>query len=390
MRTRFPIGRAALVACTLALTVGACTDLGEPLAPTGPEFAKVNASPGKTNAFSVYTQNLWLGGETGPLFSIDLGNLLEVIPAVNTFWGEVLASDIPGRAAEVVNEIESRQPDIVALQEAVGYVLGNLNLVNGSFTPTAPGPDLLAAVMAEIGARGLPYTIAAMQPTTGIALPSGFPDATFTAPALAVQDRVVMLKRNDITATETASGLYDERIDLGPVDFVRGWVRVTVERDGVPHHFVGTHLETQGTRSVNEAQGLELIALADALDGVTVLMGDFNSDAAADPSAPSYTDTYGNLMAAGFTDAWAQGPHGAKDAGLTCCQEDTPEVRELHQRIDFVLVRPALPGGNNGNHRGWFRTEVLGTSEADRTPSGLWPSDHAGVASWLKLPAGSP
>jgi len=381
--------RAALFTCLLSLAAGACTDFEEPSALTGPQFASVGAGS-HADAVSVYTQNLWLGGSTGPLFSIDLGDLSQVIPAVNLFWAQVLASNVPERAVEFVNELEERQPEVVGLQEAVGYATGSLNLATGEFTPTALGPDLLVSVMTEIGTRGLPYSIAVMQDMTGIALPLDLPDASFVAPALAIQDRVVMLKRDDVVATGLASGIYDARIDLGPVDFIRGWVRMTVEQDGVDHHYIATHLETQAARPINEAQGLELIELVDALDGVAVVMGDLNSDAAADPSAPSWTETYDNLIGAGFSDVWYESaPRAPSDDGVTCCLEDDPAGIVPVERIDFILVRSDRLANDEGRHRGFFEAEVIGDMESDRTPSGLWPSDHAGLIGSLRLPGGT-
>ena len=234
MTARICSRRATLFACTLALGAASCTDVAEPSTLVGPEFAEVSAGT-HAAAFRVYTQNLWLGGSTAPLFSIDLGDLSQVIPAVNLFWSEVLASDIPQRSTEFVNELDDRRPEVVALQEAVGYATGSLNLASGEFVATAPGPDLLVSVMTEIGARGLPYSIAVMQNMTGIALPLGPPDASFVAPALAIQDRVVMLRRDDVVPSATASGIYNARIDLGPAEFIRGWVRMTVERGSRSH-----------------------------------------------------------------------------------------------------------------------------------------------------------
>jgi hypothetical protein len=84
---------------------------------------------------------------------------------------------------------------------------------------------------------------------------------------------------------------------------------------------------------------------------------------------------YGVLQAGGFVDAWSDG------IGLTCCHavdlhDPSPT---LTKRIDLVLTR------------GGFETvvaEVVGQEPGDRTPSGLWPSDHAGVVATLRVPGG--
>ena len=79
------------------------------------------------------------------------------------------------------------------------------------------------------------------------------------------------------------------------------------------------------------------------------------------------------FFAGGFADGWP----GAD--GLTCCHAvdlHNPNPT-LTKRIDLVLTRGALET---------VSAEVLGDAAADRTPSGLWPSDHAGVVATLRLP----
>jgi endonuclease/exonuclease/phosphatase family metal-dependent hydrolase len=145
-------------------------------------------------------------------------------------------------------------------------------------------------------------------------------------------------------------------------------------------------LETQLLAPVQAGQTAELIhSVTAGLDGVTILAGDLNSDA-ANPGAPSWTPTYNTLIAAGFTDIWTRG-HG-RDSGYTCCQ--APDLRNaaslMDQRIDFVLARDSRSGGDV---HGALRMEIVGEEQADRTDaSGLWRSDHAGLIAWLKLPKG--
>jgi endonuclease/exonuclease/phosphatase family metal-dependent hydrolase len=105
-----------------------------------------------------------------------------------------------------------------------------------------------------------------------------------------------------------------------------------------------------------------------------ILLGDLNSKADG-----TGTPTYANLLKpkVGFVDAWTEGGSGE---GLTCCQDANllnPQSN-LEDRRDFVLVG-----------RGPFQVidaQVVGADPADRTLSGLWPSDHAGVVAELRLP----
>ena len=74
-------------------------------------------------------------------------------------------------------------------------------------------------------------------------------------------------------------------------------------------------------------------------------------------------------------DAWSIFGAGS---GYTCCQDADllNPTSALSRRIDLTLFK------------GSFKVqsiEVVGNSSADRTASGLWPSDHAGLVTKLKL-----
>jgi hypothetical protein len=130
--------------------------------------------------------------------------------------------------------------------------------------------------------------------------------------------------------------------------------------------------------------------VADGLEGVVVIAGDLNSDAAGAPGEPDWTPTYGDLVDAGFADTWLTAGRFRRGRGYTCCQD--PELRNpisvLDRRIDFVLIRgDGLKTRENGLP-GWVSTELVGHRSWNRTPSGLWPSDHAGLVTELKIPRG--
>ena len=104
-----------------------------------------------------------------------------------------------------------------------------------------------------------------------------------------------------------------------------------------------------------------------------------DSNSKANPPANPTTATYDNFINSGFKDAWAATNEG--EEGLTCCQD--PLLRNpasiVTQRIDLILVRGRLEPEDAG---------TFGGNPADRTPSGLWPSDHIAVASSLKPDVG--
>jgi len=67
------------------------------------------------------------------------------------------------------------------------------------------------------------------------------------------------------------------------------------------------------------------------------------------------------------------------DPGPTCCQADDlmNETSRLTGRIDMVFHRGDLTPTT---------ASVVGNQPEDRTPSGLWPSDHAGVVTTFTIP----
>ncbi len=139
---------------------------------------------------------------------------------------------------------------------------------------------------------------------------------------------------------------------------------------------MSTHLE-RFDPGVQVAQGDELLAGPLGTQLPVVLLGDRNSAAGAG-AVPGRSDTatYRNMLEAGFADAWTA-RHGA-EPGFTCCHdEDLPNARPgLTERIDVVLASREV---------GVVAANRVGHDPEDRTRSGLWPSDHAGVWAALRL-----
>ena len=85
---------------------------------------------------------------------------------------------------------------------------------------------------AEIASRDLPYETAVVQETTSAALPLGFDPSVGFTEYLAFTDRVVILRRSDVTTVETAQGLYAASFPLSPqLELVRGWIRAQRSRE---------------------------------------------------------------------------------------------------------------------------------------------------------------
>jgi endonuclease/exonuclease/phosphatase family metal-dependent hydrolase len=160
---------------------------------------------------------------------------------------------------------------------------------------------------------------------------------------------------------------------VGTISDTRGWAAVDVEADGKSFRFVTTHLDSVSP-AIRLAQADELLRTAADTNLPVVMAGDFNipADSSLDPSFLAYQA----MINAGFTDAWQS--KRAPDPGFTCCQAEnlSNPTSQLSHRIDLVLFRGAF---------GVADISLIGNQPADRTSSGLWPSDHAGVAATLRL-----
>lgn len=371
-------------ALLLAAALGACsTD-----APVAPELHRAGARDlgdvHADKAVTVMSRNLYLGSDLAPVLRAQSPQAL--LLGASQMWATIQANDFPARAGALAREIEATRPALVGLQEATLY---RVQVPSDNIGP-APTPativryDFLALLLDSLAVRGLDYRAAATAWNFDAELPA------FVAPGVIgdvrLTDRDVILARGDVATSDARSGLYVARVPIrvgganGPMLFIpRGWTSVVADVGGRTVRFVDTHLETEGFAPVQVAQGRELVALLAAERLPTILVGDMNSDALG-----GSTPTYAELRAAGFADAWSQARPG--DAGLTCCHDERLRaIAPLYSRIDLVLFRdPKL-----GSARGPFdalAAELTGDEPADRTASGLWPSDHAGVVAALRVP----
>ena len=247
-------------------------------------------------------------------------------------------------------------PATTVQSDLLQSLLGNLNLLGQHYAPVVVATELDATAPSTLG-----FNV-----------------------RLTTQD--VILARTDLPASQFSVASPQAHpfateltvpTPVGDVPFTRGWASVDATVDGQSFRFVSTHLDT--VPLVQFAQAQELLAAAGATTLPVIYAGDFNA-AANDPSDPSFP-TYQALIGAGLGDAWSTLHPG--DPGFTCCEaQDLLNVDStLTQRIDFALF--TAPFGVVDIHR-------VGISPFDKTDTGLWPSDHAGLVATFVLPAPEP
>ncbi|MFD9406676.1 endonuclease/exonuclease/phosphatase family protein [Streptomyces sp. NPDC059989] len=350
------------------------------LAPGAPTAAAAAQPPA---SLRVMTRNLYLGADLAPVLAA--GTVPALIDAVTAVYANVQATNFPERAEALADEIAKSDPHLVGLQEAVLW--RSETPADPRYAATHVEYDFLQTLLDRLAAKGKHYKVVASV-TVGSDFeaprrtPDGFQDIRLT-------DRDVLLARTDLPARvfSVANEQWATfqnfvpicRPVLGcppPIQLRRGWVAADATLHGRTTRVVTTHLEPAAP-TVQEAQADELIAGPLKTKLPVVLLGDLNSAAGGVGATPgTATQSYDKLLAAGFTDAWTVGRPG--NPGFTCCQ--APDLRNtsssLSQRIDYVLFRGKVAVRSIGR---------VGHRPADRTPSGLWPSDHAGVRSVLQL-----
>ena len=383
MRTAIMDLRSALVCAAVGLSAAECAD-SDPIASVvaarvvgeTESDAAARAAPGVT----ALTWNVYLGADIGRVLQARTAE--EAVVLATEEWGHVQATDFPARAGALARAIAARRPHVVGLEE-----LALFRTAENPFEPaTRVAYDFLQLVIDSLHARGLDYTAAAVDRTTDLQVPVIAGADASGQPILAGvrwTDGDAVLVRADVAYTDPRSGVYAASlpVTIGGVTSAisQGWSSVEMTVGGRAYRFVVTHLVGQEVPDVQLAQTRELLALLSAETRPTIVVGDFNSDAyGIDPTR--VTPTYDMMLAAGYRDTWAEPARGA--LGLTCCQQaDLRNARStFDQRIDFVFTRN-LPAGTVAVRRG-----VLGNRPGDRTASGLWPSDHAGVAATLFTP----
>jgi Endonuclease/Exonuclease/phosphatase family len=326
-------------------------------------------------AVRVMTRNLYLGSSLDGL--LNARSLPELIAAAAQVTQNLTDSKPDERAAAVAREIVKNHVDLVGLQEATIIRTGPLQLppINlETFLPaTGVVSDGLKLLLLALYNLGEHYSVVAIVPGFDAQLPIPPPLSTPPGFDARLTTQIAILARSDLRLSnrEVQGFLINRTYPTagGPVPNPRGWASVDVEKNGRKFRFATTHLETQSP--VQFPQALDLINGAGNTTLPVVFVGDFNvtADSAADPTFPVYQ----KFIDANFMDAWPR-----NRPGLTCCQ--AANLRNLASllthRLDLVLFRGAIQV---------LDIHLVGNKSSDRTPSGLWPSDHAGVVATLRV-----
>lgn len=392
-----------LFVCLLlgAFALVGCKDAG-PLGPAdslSADGGALSADRAGSPALDVMTWNVYIGADLTELLELDEPTDVEITLKVTELFGDVLANDFPTRAGAIADQIAALNPQVIGLNEVSSF----------DFAST-PGVELdyLAILMAQLAARNLDYVlpveggIEARSMNFEVTLPiivglgpGGVPITDFVT----LTDYDLILLRADIAATASSpmNATFAQPLPIPIREGMTiikpsGWASVDILVKDLPYRVFSTHLEpadtgpcetaNPGLLFVHAAQAGELMGIVGASPVPVVLTGDLNSDASG-----CTTDTYEDLIDMGFVDAWTIGrPRGL---GFTSNQDADllNAASKLFHRIDFVMYRDAFTTAK-GKFQGSSHAELVGEDPADKTSTGLWPSDHAGVMAELRIAPG--
>jgi hypothetical protein len=386
----------ALIAAAAVLAV-ACED--SPTAPDLSEPSELLDELGGDAQFAwhatpvvrVLNRNLFVGADVASIFAAQTP---EEIPfEVAALWARIAATDFPARAELLADEVLLTRPHLIGLQEVSLFRVQTPGdfLVGNPQEATTVALSFLQVFLDALAARGLDYVVADSIPNIDVEVPIVDPGSATGLSDIRLTDYDVILAAADVDISNlglAANYSTNFSVALGglSVELTRGFTAVDARITGHTYRFVNTHLEPtdpvpgQYIPDFQVAQTLELLGVLADVSVRTILVGDFSTDELGGTSPASQI-----VMDAGFVDLWDAHPH--KATGVTCCQPAhlLNPVTELDRRVDIAYYRDAFTA-EKGRLDGFTRSVVVGDDETLRTPSGLWPSDHAGVATALLIP----
>jgi Endonuclease/Exonuclease/phosphatase family len=338
---------------------------------------------------TVMTRNIFLGADLSP--ALNATTLDGAVDGGGVIWNELQATNFPERAVSLAREIKASDADLVGLQEVALWrqqIPSDLGA-----PPTGVGQlatevkyDFLAILTQQLDAIGANYEVVHIQQEFDAELPVDLDasNATGSPPFGAELDgrltmRDVILRKRDskvqLTSQPTGANFVTKYTPLIggviPLPVNRGWLSVEAEIAKREFRLVNTHLEAFGEDTIREDQAQELFAPGGPLDTQkqVILVGDLNSGTEARHNIHG-TDQLAFQALLGF---------GMNDNGAvqSCCYSDLFNPTQVFDHtVDHVLTKPELKTHN---------AYVTGNDPNERTPSGLWPSDHGGVVSTVHL-----
>jgi endonuclease/exonuclease/phosphatase family metal-dependent hydrolase len=359
--------------------------------------AKPHKHKAKGEKVTVMTRNLYLGADLGP--AIGATSIADFINKNGQILRDVDTNNFPVRARGLAKEILGKKPDLVGLQEVSLWRTGDVNLAaslaGGCRKAEAAGTpctaktvkyDYLKLLLDRLNKGGKRYRVVKVQKEFDFEAPGDYDNNPSTGVSggeidgrLTMRDAILARVRAGVQTSNAKSGnyetVYSPTISGIQVPVDRGWLSINAKvRDSRSFRFIDTHFEAFGDPAIREAQAKELFTGAKAPANSklpVILVGDLNSD----DNTVSGDDrlAYNALKGAGFRDRATEKP-------LSCCvnsgilTDNFGSKSDFDHHIDQILTRDPA------------KVKLVKSWVSGRSPAnGYWDSDHAGVASKLRI-----
>jgi hypothetical protein len=387
---------AARVWRRLFVTVSALLLLGGALG-LGLLAEDASAAKKKGTKVRVMTRNVYLGADLTP--ALQANNANQLVDAAGEIANQVDRTNFPLRAQALAQEILGKRPDLVGLQEVALWRTAptNIGVVGTGPSATEVEYDFLQLLLAQLNKNGQTYVPVVVKEEFDFEVPvnddgqgSGLSGADHNE-RLTMRDVTLARVGSGVKTSNPTTGTFEVLIrvsaagGLVSIDVTRGWTALDARvRGSKRFRFVNTHLEafdsqgnnqgsngqTYGRGDIRAAQARDLFATGGPAVGRVILLGDINSD--DDTVQPNGDrNAYLALLSGGFSERSTANP-------LSCCLSDPNLVggslADFDHQVDHVLT----------NTR---KIKLVNSSVTGLAPvGGLWPSDHAGVFSTLRVP----
>ncbi len=359
---------------------------GEPQLDLQSLLAKMTA---QDDGLIVMTRNIYIGANVDTILAAE--DPMQVPLLAAEAYQTMLSTNFPERAQALAKEIAWAKPHLIGIQEAwtIRMQLEGDSIAGGTVPAKQVVFNYLKILRKAIAAQGLKYRVVAKIQDADVEMPMVNPASPVGFSDVRVTDHDVIMVREDVKIVGRMKDNFVNRLivpSLG-IEVPRGYVAVDAKVNGRKYRFVNTHLEPASIPDLlplQLAQAQELLAAVATQEYPLIIVGDFNSPA-------KKGDTYKLIRSQGYVDSWRRNllrgflTHNKR--GNTDSHDDDlrNEKVRLTQRIDLIFVQSHVSMGGYQDI-GPAIAFVVGDELQDRTPSGLWPSDHCGVVAKLWIP----
>lgn len=342
------------------------------------------------DALTVMTRNIYVGANVDCVLAAQDPN--EIPVRVAQAFQMLQATNFYERAEALAKEVFWTRPQLIGLQEiSLIRTQSPGDAIIGGTTPAEDVVyDYLDIFLDALNAKGLHYSVAGVVQNSDVEVPMLVGTNPLAFDDVRLTDYDVVLARNGVQVSNVLTANYQARliVPIGStqIEIPRGFVALDATVGSKTYRFVNTHLEPASIPELVPLQLAQAQELAATLQNETkplIVVGDFNSEATSG-------QTYQFMVSEDYVDSWTRNIIPFNHNGYTAPHDD--DLLNTHvnfnKRIDLIFVKSNVWRYGNQVIGPVFGI-IVGDEYWNRTSSGLWPSDHGGVVSRLRIPVNS-